>query len=349
MIDTAYPINGRTEKMLHSLRSRYPDFQYDVVAWDRKLDGTSVPDYYHLYKKKSELGNRIKKFFNIFGFKKYVKSVICTSRPDIIIASHWDSLFTVPSNLKEKCLVIYDNIDIPEGGFIQRNMELIMERVSIYKSDIIIHASRFFKELYKQYDIKQFVIENKPMLQQKEREDTPSLPIRIAYLGNIRYVETLTPLIDVVAADDRFTLDFYGGGPDYVKLKTRECKNIHFHGPYHYSDVEKFYLSSDLVWAAYPNKDFNVKYAISNKFHESLYFYTPGIFANETRLGDYVEREGIGFVVNPYDHSSVKELLNGVANNASSINQCRNRIKKILEQETTWEEDMKQVYSFIEG
>jgi len=349
LIDTAYPVNGRTEKILNSLQKRYPDYQYNVVAWNRKLDSVSAPDYYYLYQKKSELGNRIKKFLNIFGFKKYVKSVVSMIHPDVIIASHWDSLFTVPYHLKGKSLVIYDNIDIPEGGFVQRHMELIMEKVSIKKSDLIIHASRFFQELYRDIDIKQCVIENKPTLQKKDREDNPVLPLKIAYLGNIRYVDTLTPLIDVVTNDKKFSLDFYGGGPDYETLKTRECENVHFHGPYHYSEVEKFYLSSDLIWAAYPNKDFNVKYAISNKYHESLYFSTPGIFANETKLGDYVAREGIGFIVNPYDYSSVKELLCRVANNTSLINDCRNRIKRVLEHETTWEEDMNQVYSFIEG
>ena len=36
-----------------------------------------------------------------------------------------------------------------------------------------------------------------------------------------------------------------------------------------------------MVWAAYPNKDYNVKYAISNKFFESLVYEKPTFFSKE--------------------------------------------------------------------
>ena len=349
LIDTAYPINGRTEKVLDSLKNRYPHFEYHIVSWNRQLLDISIPDNYHLYQKRSDLGARLKKFINLFGFKRYVRSIVSKVSPDIIYASHWDSLYTLPLNISKDIFVIYDNIDVPDGGFVRRTIGRILERISINKSNLIVFASRFFEELYSNYHISKCIIENKPRLEKKDRSDIPSNPLKIAYLGNIRYVETLVPLIKVVANDPRYILDFYGGGPDCNFLKKYECDNIRFHGPYHYSEVETFYLSSDIVWAAYPNKDFNVKYAISNKFHESLNFSTPGIYAENTKLGDYIVKERIGFVVNPYEKASVKQLLDDIANDPSVILDVRHNIQKVYERETTWEDDMEYIYAVMKN
>ena len=346
-IDTALPINGRTEKMLNSLQKTFPGIKCYVVTWNRRMEDVSVPDYYYLYQQKSELGNRIKKFLNIFGFKKYVREVVSTIKPDVIIASHWDSLFTVPKGLKKKSYVIYDNIDLPEGNPMLRSLERVMEGISISKADMIVHASRFFQELFANNKAHQCVIENKPMLERIKRGDTPDVPLRISYIGTIRYSETLIPLIESVAGDPRFVLDFYGGGPDYEYLKMKATDNVRFHGKYHFSEVGKFYNSSDIVWAAYPNKDFNVKYAISNKYHETLNFETPGIFATETKLGDFVKEKGVGFVVNPYNRDDVKNLLIDIVNNPSMILQARNNIDVLLKNETSWEDDMRHIYAVI--
>jgi len=348
IIDTSYPINGRNTKFLTMMRMHYPDSVFKVVTWNRRMEKTEFPEEYIVYQKGSELGNRIKKFFNIFGYKSFVKDVINQEQPDVIIASHWDSLFVVPSKNRKKHFVIYDNIDVPEGNVILRSLERIMEKVSIYKADLIIHASRFFKEIYSNYRINQIVIENKPIFEKVTRTDMLSCPIKISYIGNIRYVETLMPLVNAVEHDKRFQLDFYGGGPDLEKMKRYSSDRIVFHGRYDYNDVASFYLSSDLIWAAYPNKDFNVKYAISNKFHESMCLDTPSIFANETKLGDFVEANKLGFVVNPYNIEDVKRLLNNIASNPEIIAEVRNSIHGYLKTETTWEQDMNVLYKFIE-
>ena len=68
LIDTAFPINGRTEKVLDSIKNKYPHFEYHVVSWNRELADITIPHNYHLYQKHSELGDRFKKFINLFGF-----------------------------------------------------------------------------------------------------------------------------------------------------------------------------------------------------------------------------------------------------------------------------------------
>lgn len=93
------------------------------------------------------------------------------------------------------------------------------------------------------------------------------------------------------------------------------CKNVEnvtFTGEYKYEDVVKLYHQSDIVWAAYPNKDYNVVYAISNKFHESSYVGIPCIYSDHTKLADFVEEKEIGLVVNPYDTNKIKALFSRI-------------------------------------
>ena len=84
-------------------------------------------------------------------------------------------------------------------------------------------------------------------------------------------------------------------------MKENEYSNIYFHGRYNYENISEIYSTVDLIWAVYPNKDFNVKYAISNKFFESILYEKPCFFSIQTDLGDLVEKYEIGFTIDPYD------------------------------------------------
>lgn len=350
LLDTSYPISSRNRRILPSIAKSFPQAEIHQIAWNR-TGGTLLIDdpFVHVYNKCSPLGNLWIKAMNLLGYRHYAHSIIKSIKPDIIIASHWDTLILVPKLDRKKQKLIYENLDIPTGPY--RKIICLLERRALKHTDLIIHASRFFKELYPQ-SIKQIVLDNKPAFTiASKTEYSVHSPLRIAYIGNVRYKDVLFNLIDAVREDERFHLAFHGRGVEFddVKKYSDRISNIEMTGAYEYRDVAKMYTDADVVWAAYPNKDFNVKYATSNKFFESIFLGIPCLFAKETKLGDYVKKNGIGLVVDPYDSRDIKCLLEQIVNGNIDLNQIALNLRNLRAKQTSWDEDFKPIIDFIKS
>ena len=124
-------------------------------------------------------------------------------------------------------------------------------------------------------------------------------------------------------------------------------ENISFYGAYSFSQIPKIYEQSDLIWAAYPNKDYNVVYAISNKFHESMSCGKPCIYADKTKLGKYVSINNIGYTVDPYSEKAIRTLINQIKDNLPEYEKCKQNILQKKQYETTWHQDFKEIVNFI--
>lgn len=350
LVDDCYPINTRNRKILDSLAMHYGEqAKISVITWDRNNDYTEPINGYHVYKKVSAYGNKTRKLLNLWSYRDFCHSIIKELVPDVIIASHWNNLLMVP-HLRKNQMFIYENLDVPTESFLIRKITTLLEHWEMRRVHLTIHASRFFTKLYSPKK-KQLVLENKPTFKAPIPQGyTLHTPIRIAFIGLIRYREILRLLIDAVKDDKRFELYFHGEGHarTYLEDYANHASNVFFTGKYAYEDVAKFYEQTDVVWAAYPNKDFNVKYAISNKFHESLTFGKPTVYADNTYLGDFVEKEHIGMKVAPYSIDAIKALLDSIANYPDNLISMATDMQAFGRKQTSWQEDFKEVTKAID-
>lgn len=346
-IDTSYPLNNRNDKLIESFQKKYIECEIHAITWNRERLHINKTNYQiHSYEKQSELGNNFDKLRKMIGFFRFVKQVLNDINPDIIVASHWDSLIAGAMFKGKAKKLVYENLDIPTGNKWIRYCIKKIENLCLKKTDIIIHASRFFKELYPQ-KIPQYILENKPTLFTSE-DFTPLVihtPLRVSFIGSLRYPEVFYNLIDAVKGDSRILLNLHGAGSHFEKIAkySEDIPNIKMTGRYNYNDIKHFYDESDLIWAVYPGKDYNVKYAISNKFHESMMLRRPCIFCSGTKLGDFVSKNKIGFSVNPYDINAIKGLFNDILNNPNIIKETVNFISEFVSLEKTWDEDFDQI------
>lgn len=347
IIDTSYPLNNRNDKLIESFQKKYIGCEIHAITWNREKLHIQKTNYQiHSYEIKSELGNYLDKLKKMFGFLKFVKQELVEIAPDIIIASHWDSLIAGSLFKGDAKQLVYENLDIPTGNRLVRFCIKNLEKFCLMNTDIIIHASRFYKELYPQ-KIPQYILENKPTLFSVDDYQPLTIhsPMRISFIGSIRYPEVFRNLIDAVKDDCRIQLNIHGSGSHYEEIAkySEGIQNVNLTGRYAYNEIKHLYDESDLIWAVYPNKDYNVKYAISNKFHESLILRRPCIFCSGTKLGDYVSKNQIGFSVNPYDIRDIKRLFDDISNNPKIIDDTIKAIAKFVSLERTWEEDFNQI------
>lgn len=351
LIDECFPLNTRNRKILDSLEKCYKDkAELIVITWDRNNDYTEEHKNYFVYKKNSEYGNKTRKLLNLWGYRQFCHATIKALRPDVVIASHWNNLALVPKLDRRRQMFIYENLDVPTEAYILRKASTIVEHWHMRRVDLTVHASRFFPQLYSPKK-KQLILENKPTFKAPPpQEYVIHTPLRIAFIGNLRYGDILKNLIDAVRDHSRIQLFFHGNGPatQFLEKYAANVANIFFTGQYAYEDVMGLYQQTDIVWAAYPNKDFNVKYAISNKFHESLLFGVPTVYAEKTCLGDFVCEKQIGMVVDPYSEKAIKRLLEQIVNNQGYLQEIAANMRAFNCEQTSWDEDFKKVKKAID-
>lgn len=159
-------------------------------------------------------------------------------------------------------------------------------------------------------------------------------------------------LMDVVSSIENVNLIIHGAGigDDLSTYKnTKQFKSIDLNTKgYKYEEMGELLRNTDLIWAAYPSKDFNVKYAISNKFFESFVFNIPAIYSNKTELGKLVSDNNIGFTVDPYSYNSIRSLLEKVKMNKNLLEEVKLSQLQFTKNELFWEEQEYKLVEFVQ-
>lgn len=350
LVDSSYPINTRNLKIINSLKESYMNSEISVVTWNRDRRLFNNEDGYYLYERMSTPGKKVLKLMNLWGYYRFIKKINQQNLYRIIIASHWDMLLLASFCKRKDQLLIYENLDIPTSynKCILKVLQFV-EKIGLKKTDLMILASRFFLPLYTNYLIKKVVLENKPInLPSVRMKENNAKFMKISYIGLVRYFDIMKILVDAVRNREGIELYIHGEGPDLERLieYAGSCKNVVFTGRYEPTKIPELYLSSNVVWAAYPNKDYNVKYAISNKFHESIAYGVPCIYAENTELGNFVEVNQIGLTVNPYDINDIRDVIYGL--NPDKYKKILRNIGLFRQQERTWSEEFMQVKKEID-
>lgn len=355
LIDSSYPINTRNSKILSALCKEISSCNAEFLTWNRNQTFMSEKDsHLTIYNKKAAYGKPLKKLIHLMGYYRFMRSYISANKPDIVIASHWDMLLLASLCKSKNQVLIYEDLDIPtsSNSFVLCLLKQI-EKWALRNTDAIIFASRFFKPLYGFYKGKQFVLENKPMQISrcgvKVNKDPHKLII--SYIGLLRYADILKNLIDAVRNYENIILNFHGEGQDFETLKkyASDCKNVFFTGRYEVGELCDLYAGSDVVWAAYPNKDYNVRYAISNKFHESMAYHVPCIYAESTMLGDFVDKHNLGYIVDPYDVNAIRSCILSIMEHRERLQEKIISLQQYENKEKNWSQQFAPIVEYIKS
>lgn len=357
IIDTTYPINTRTARF----RNTFKKFLIvNVCAWNRG-GGAPKEDDCSIYNSNFGYGNKLKKLiylplFIFFSIKNYRDK-----KSDIIFASHWDSLIcavAIKFTCNWKLKIFYDCIDMPTASnkFFSR-MIRSLERLNLNFVDLTIFASRYFKNLYPE-KLNTYIFENYPSLvylNSKERSpiwfndfDIETIKGRknVAWIGVVRYLEIIENILLAINGSD-FYFYVFGDGPDLEKVRNFVNKlgvsdRVIFFGRYEASDLNFIYDLTDLVWAAYPSKDFNAIYAISNKYFECSYYKKTPIFSKRTKMAENLMTNSSVVLVDEYSVSDIREKL-------LSTNCGKDKIFVKYENDFSWEEKEADFINYLKG
>lgn len=359
IIDTTYPINSRTDRFRRTLLEKYQVF---VSAWKR--DGVPEPleKYFYIMVNNIGYGNQILKLLKLPFFIHHNFKVLKKTQPDIIFASHWDSLLCaafLKALFFKKTKIIYDCLDLPtaSNSFIRNSLQFI-EKISLKYVDLTVFASRYFKSLYPD-EIDSIIFENYPPKSSLtpyqsppswfENYDIETIKKKksVSWIGVVRYVNILENILDAIANTD-IQFFVFGTGPDLEKLKTAVAtrnleQQVHFFGRYEHSDLNFIYSISHLIWAAYPTSDHNAIYAISNKYFECSFYEKTPIISRKTKMADYLRDSKNSILIDEFNINEIRTELTSYF-----LNNKENHPYEKYESDTTWEDKEEFLLEYLE-
>lgn len=198
-----------------------------------------------------------------------------------------------------------------EARGIQMRGAQTLERQIVKRAAVVILTSPSFEDYYERLHpgsgSKVVVAENRlPFIfgrMSRPQARAFARPLRIAFVGLLRYPRTLLPVIDAVAARaGEFEMHVFGDGPlrEVIEQRAVRHSNVTYHGPFRNpDDLADIYSRIDLNYVIYDNADANVRLAIPNKLYESAFFGVPLVVAARTNLAVRVNSLRIGFEVEP--------------------------------------------------
>lgn len=353
LIDKMYPLNTRNERLIMTLKKR---FKVNFIAWDRESLYKGERKDGYIFSSNEGYGNKIKKIIGMRKYFKFLKEKILEDKPDILICSHWDMLLLCKL-IRYKGKLVYENLDLPTSkNKIILFFLLKLEKILIKNIDGIIFASRFFIELYDKVICPKILIENLPLKKiiikyEEKKEKTKN--IRIAFIGSLRYFEDMKKLLEAVQKIENIEVYLIGKGSEDEKFRkfiiNEKLERVFMIGNYNYEEIAKYYQISDFIWAVYPAEDYNVKYAISNKFHESIIFEKICFFSKDTLLGEYIDKKKIGISIDASNSESIKKTILYMVNHPEKVKEILKNIKIYKQNKILyWEENEENLIKFIE-
>ena len=151
--------------------------------------------------------------------------------------------------------------------------------------------------------------------QSKSRK--PGDPIKVGFIGAIRYMACVRALIEGarLARANGVDVQLKIVGPllESPLEVAFEDTWITRGGPFDYNaEIKELYSDLDIIWSVYDTRIQNVRYALSNKFYETLLSGIPLAVAADTHIGERTEDMGIGYAVSDRDPQAIADMLGSV-------------------------------------
>lgn len=265
---------------------------FKVMYWDKNDNEIIQSDKYIRFYEHNKLIGYIK-------YKKEIINYLKNNSFDIIIPLH-QIIFLLIGNFllrNYKYKYIYDVRDYSyEKYYFVRKIQNKL----VNKSIINIISSEGFKEFLP--EAKYFITHNIPNVVNKSIYDYDFYkhsPIRISYIGLIRFMDQNKKIIDFFKNDMRFEISFIGTNALELEEYCKENKvhNVNLVGTFDPKETMRFYDETDIIMNLYGNHTPLLDYAISNKFYYSILLKKPILVCKDTFMEKVSKEANVGFVM----------------------------------------------------
>lgn len=324
--------------------------EYDMFLWDRYSDGgLKKQGNYYVYHKICPLGKgKLRKLFPMFQYRyqllktikenNYTHFVLINTLASVMISKY------IISNFKEKYIMDIRDYTYEKFGFYKRIVKQLIENsyfATISSKGFLKFLANSNKLIINHNINKTPIIANKPTLDKYKRNV-------IGFVGSVRYENENIALIKALKNSCDYELLYCGSIVNgcCIKEKVQQLgvQNVTFTGPFRNDEKRQIYSNIDIINSLYGNSSLEVTTAIPNRYYDAMLFKKPIIASKGTFLGELVENNHLGIVVDVF-RDNVKAILKNYIETFDSktfSDCCDKELKNVLNEQNCY-------YNFIKA
>lgn len=278
--------------------------QYDIIYMD-KYDEDEYFECAHKYRYVNVVKQhwpRLLKKFKYMTFLGYAKKILNREKYDLVIVWNDVAIFMFAGYLPRKypgkyCLNVRDNMNYHKKLY-QLRYRKMFDRAAFRTTSSLGYLSFLPKGVDYQpvHSLNLTALEGMQVHTGLRKEGEP---IRIGFIGYVRYFERNKALLRCFANDPRFELHYYGKKADVLRefAEAEDIRNTVFHDSFPVEQTGRFMENIDIMNNLYGNDNINLRKAISIKFFHAMYARIPILVSPDTFVGEEAKKVGIGFEV----------------------------------------------------
>ena len=321
--------------------------EYDIIYMDKygEKENFECAQMYRCVNKVKQNRPKIIKMIKYMMFLPYAVRILNKNKYDFVIVWNDVAIFMFATYLSRKykrkyCLNVRDNM-----GYEKKSRKRRYEKVFRNAAFNTISSKGYLDFLPENIDYIPIHSLNLSVLEGMKQHTSmrkEGEPIRIGFIGNVRFFERNKKLLNVFANDIRFELHYYGTNAEILEKYAKE-NNIHntvFHGSFPVDDTKKFLENIDIMNNLYGNETINLQKAISIKFYHALYARIPILVCDNTYVGELAQQVGIGFEVQKIDEKMKENLYSWYSHLDFNVidASCRSYLAEALEENNIFEQ-----------
>lgn len=327
-----------------SMYSIYTDYfknkniEYDLIYLDR-FSSTDVVEAKQVFR--FNLKNANRRFFRYVSylvFPFFCERIVKKEKYDFLII--WNELTAaLLSHLLKKykgnCIVnVRDLFD--ENSKLSYSILYKKLSKSIHNSLLTtVSSMRYVDFLPNNKEYVFFHSWNKKLNIHISNNNELKLPIKIMYIGNIRFITILEKFIHLIANDKRIEFILAGSGSDQLKEFCNKNKifNVCFVGAFENAKTNEIVNQADVIYNLYGTDNNCLKTAISQKLYLAVALHKPILVFEQTYMYDLANKCGLAFGIKSdvFDKKTIDDFCEWFLqlNIASIEEKCANFVKEI--------------------
>jgi len=320
----------------------------EVLCWDREgrhskereiIDGVVIRRFYA----KSVYGQGVKQIKGLLNYIFQVKKYLKINSYDVIHAHDFEGALVGSLVKKRNKKLIWDMHELFDGfdyGYVRKIINIALSKYISFKTDCFIYVVPGQREKYTRMMNKKLNIlipNTAELLLFDNLKKKNSDNFRISFIGAVRDYERLKMLIDVGTKFSNIQVNIHGSGVCYenIKIFASKFNNVNVTGFFKYEELAALYSETDLIFALYDDRLENVKFAFPVKVYEAIVTGKPVIVNKGTYVGDFVERENIGYSIG-VSKDDLYGVFQSILENDGELKEKEKNIKR-LAKKFNWE------------
>ncbi len=284
---------------------------YDLIYIDKYGIDESVgaDKVYKFDGTKKKYNGILGKLLKVIDFRNYAKKILKENKYDFVVVWREQTAFMFAYFLQKNYRKKY-SVNIRDLWNLNNKIFTLGVRKAVENSLFNTISSEGFKQYLPKAEYLMVHSANKEIIDKGfEKGMIEQAPIRITYIGTLRFENYCLDLIRSFNNDKRFILEFIGQGSEVIAdfCKENHYVNVICEGSFEPSETNKKLRGVHIINCAFGTKEIAEKMLTPIRFYYAVYAGIPIMTADETWLNELSEKYGMGITV-PVNLNDVKNL-----------------------------------------